>query len=58
MIVLRLGQRVATFDVRNTTPEQVVSAITGAEFGEILSNGNGDSNGDTAQSSVSQENDQ
>lgn len=56
VIVLRLGQRVATFDVRNTTPEQVVSAITGAEFGEILNNG--DSNGDTAQSSVSQENDQ
>jgi D-xylose transport system ATP-binding protein len=52
VIVLRLGQRVATFDVRNTTPEQVVSAITGAEFGELLSNG------DAAQSSVSQENDQ
>ncbi|HEX6543866.1 MAG TPA: ATP-binding cassette domain-containing protein [Ktedonobacterales bacterium] len=40
VIVLRLGQRVATFDVRNTTPEQVVAAITGAEFGEILNNGN------------------
>jgi D-xylose transport system ATP-binding protein len=52
VIVLRLGQRVATFDVRNTTPEQVVSAITGAEFGEILKNG------DSAQSSASQENDQ
>ncbi len=52
VIVLRLGQRVATFDVRNTTPEQVVAAITGAEFGEILKNGNG------AQSSASQENDQ
>ncbi len=35
VIVLRLGQRVGTFDVRNTTPEQVVSAITGAEFGEV-----------------------
>lgn len=58
VIVLRLGQRVATFDVRNTTPEQVVAAITGAEFGEILStgNGNGNGNGDSAQSSVSQEN--
>ncbi|HUY78469.1 MAG TPA: ATP-binding cassette domain-containing protein [Ktedonobacterales bacterium] len=33
VIVMRLGQRVATFDVRNTTSEQVVSAITGAEFG-------------------------
>lgn len=47
VVVLRLGQRVATFDVRNTTPEQVVSAITGAEFGEILSSGN------SAQSSAS-----
>ena len=36
VIVLRLGQRVATFDIRNTTREQVVSAITGAEFGKIL----------------------
>jgi D-xylose transport system ATP-binding protein len=35
VIVLRLGQRVGTYDVRNTTPEQVVSAITGAEFGEV-----------------------
>jgi D-xylose transport system ATP-binding protein len=39
VIVLRLGQRVATFDVRNTTPEQVVAAITGAEFGAIMNNG-------------------
>ncbi len=30
IIVLRLGQRVATFDTRNTTPEKVVAAITGA----------------------------
>ena len=44
VIVLRLGRRVGTFEVKNTTPEQVVSAITGAEFGEILQtgdNGNG-----------------
>lgn len=34
VIVMRLGRRVATFDVRSTTAEQVVSAITGAEFGE------------------------
>jgi D-xylose transport system ATP-binding protein len=33
VIVMRLGQRVATFDVRNATSEQVVAAITGAEFG-------------------------
>ena len=34
VIVMRLGRRVATFDVRSTTAEQVVSAITGAEFGD------------------------
>jgi D-xylose transport system ATP-binding protein len=33
IIVLRLGRRVGTFDVRSTSSEQVVSAITGAEFG-------------------------
>ncbi|HEV7127133.1 MAG TPA: ATP-binding cassette domain-containing protein [Ktedonobacterales bacterium] len=36
VIVLRLGKRAGSYDVRNTTPEQVVSAITGAEFGELL----------------------
>jgi len=29
IIVLRLGRRAATFDVRTTSPEQVVAAITG-----------------------------
>jgi D-xylose transport system ATP-binding protein len=33
VVVLRLGRRVATFDVKSTTPERVVAAITGAEFG-------------------------
>ena len=33
IIVLRLGRRAATFDVRGVSREQVVSAITGAEFG-------------------------
>ena len=33
IIVLRLGQRVATLDTHTTNPEQVVAAITGAEFG-------------------------
>jgi D-xylose transport system ATP-binding protein len=33
VIVMRLGRRVATFDIRETTPERVVGAITGAEFG-------------------------
>jgi D-xylose transport system ATP-binding protein len=35
VIVLRLGKRVGTFEVKNTTPEQVVAAITGAEFGKL-----------------------
>lgn len=30
-IVMRLGRRVATFDIKNSTIEQVVGAITGAE---------------------------
>ncbi|WJW65578.1 ATP-binding cassette domain-containing protein [Candidatus Chlorohelix allophototropha] len=34
-IVMRLGRRSATFDIKNTTPEKVVGAITGAEFGDI-----------------------
>jgi D-xylose transport system ATP-binding protein len=42
VIVLRLGRRVATFDVKNTTSERVVAAITGAEFGALMS-GNGNS---------------
>jgi D-xylose transport system ATP-binding protein len=33
IIVLRLGQRVATFSTHTTNPEEVVSAITGAQFG-------------------------
>jgi D-xylose transport system ATP-binding protein len=33
VIVLRLGQRVGTYEIGTTTPEQVVAAITGAEFG-------------------------
>jgi D-xylose transport system ATP-binding protein len=33
VIVMRLGKRVATYDIHQTTPEQVVAAITGAEFG-------------------------
>jgi D-xylose transport system ATP-binding protein len=41
VIVLRLGKRVATFDVKSITPERVVSAITGAEFGALMeANGN------------------
>ena len=36
VIVLRLGKRVGTFDVKTTTPEQIVASITGAEFGQIM----------------------
>ncbi len=35
IVVLRLGRNVATFDIRSTSREQVVAAITGAEFGKI-----------------------
>ncbi len=49
VVVLRLGRRVATFDIKTTTPERIVAAITGAEFGEIMqttqTNGNGTSGG-------------
>jgi D-xylose transport system ATP-binding protein len=34
-IVLRLGRRVSTFMIQDTTPERVVAAITGAEFGKL-----------------------
>jgi len=34
VIVMRLGQRAATFEIRNTTPERVVAAITGAEYSD------------------------
>jgi D-xylose transport system ATP-binding protein len=32
VIVLRLGRRLATFDTRATTPDEVVMAITGAKL--------------------------
>jgi D-xylose transport system ATP-binding protein len=35
IIVLRLGERVATFDREQTTPEQVVASITGADTAEL-----------------------
>ncbi len=42
VIVLRLGKRAGTYMVKDTTPERVVAAITGAEFGELLdTNGHG-----------------
>jgi D-xylose transport system ATP-binding protein len=39
IIVLRLGRRVGAFEAKNTRREQVVSAITGAEFGEAEEEG-------------------
>lgn len=35
VIVLRLGTRVGTFNVKTTTPERIIAAITGAELGEV-----------------------
>jgi len=41
IIVLRLGRRAAAFDVRGVSREDVVSAITGAEFGLGVDNHKG-----------------
>lgn len=45
VVVLRLGRRVGSFDIKTTTPERIIASITGAEFGSLLSaeesNGNG-----------------
>ena len=41
IIVLRLGRRVATFETHTSNAEQVVAAITGAEFGALDDNQNG-----------------
>ncbi len=41
IVVLRLGRRVATFDTRSTNAEQVVGAITGAEFAPVETRSNG-----------------
>ena len=45
VVVLRLGKLVNTFDIKTTTSEQIVSAITGAEFGGIMKETNGASEG-------------
>jgi D-xylose transport system ATP-binding protein len=47
VVVLRLGRRVGSYDVRSTTPERIVSAITGAEFGDVP-----DENGESAGSQL------
>jgi D-xylose transport system ATP-binding protein len=33
--VMRLGRRAGVYDIRNTTPERIIGAITGAEFGDV-----------------------
>ncbi|HEX6797878.1 MAG TPA: ATP-binding cassette domain-containing protein [Ktedonobacterales bacterium] len=35
MVVMRLGRRVATFEIGKATPEQVIASITGAEGGDV-----------------------
>lgn len=45
VVVMRLGRRAATFDVKTATQEQVVAAITGAEIGGILQTNSGNGNG-------------
>jgi D-xylose transport system ATP-binding protein len=45
VVVLRLGKRVATFNIKSTTAEQIVAAITGAEFGQIMKESNGATEG-------------
>lgn len=42
VIVLRLGRRIKDFDVKASRQEEVVAAITGAEFGEAETGENGD----------------
>jgi D-xylose transport system ATP-binding protein len=39
IVVLRLGRVSGTFDVRGTTQEEIVAAITGAEFGRSRNGG-------------------
>jgi D-xylose transport system ATP-binding protein len=36
IIVMRLGQRIRTFETRNTNPEQVIAAITGVDSKETV----------------------
>ena len=40
VVVLRLGQRVGSFEIGATSSEQIVAAITGAEFGGITRGAN------------------
>ncbi len=55
VVVLRLGRRIATFDIKETTANEVVSAITGAQFGDVPNdddNGNAVTDGIRAETAV------
>ncbi|HEV2655962.1 MAG TPA: ATP-binding cassette domain-containing protein [Ktedonobacteraceae bacterium] len=45
VVVLRLGKRVGTYDIKSTTAEKIVGAITGAEFGELMKEPDGATEG-------------
>ncbi len=45
VVVMRLGRRVGSFKIGETTPERVVAAITGAEFGALLETNSHGTNG-------------
>ncbi len=45
VVVLRLGKLVGTYDIKLTTAEKIVAAITGAEFGELTKETNGATEG-------------
>ncbi len=36
--VMRLGRRAGTFNIKSTTPEKIISAITGAEYADVSAN--------------------
>jgi D-xylose transport system ATP-binding protein len=52
VIVLRLGKKVGTFNIKDTTPEKIVAAITGAEFGKLTKETNGNGNGNSGGSEL------
>jgi D-xylose transport system ATP-binding protein len=45
VVVLRLGKLVGTYDIKSTTAEKIVAAITGAQFGELTKETNGATEG-------------
>ncbi len=45
VVVLRLGKLVGSYDIKATTAEKIVAAITGAQFGELTKETNGATEG-------------